>query len=316
MMKQCTKCFIIKNIQFFQKEKKGYRSQCKECRYLQKRVNIDKKIKQINKVVINLTEKECNKCNVVLKIDNFTKLKSSKDGFNTFCKNCRKLKDRRLKELKKLPIEIILSNKICEKCKINKLISEFRVNRKSNDNHFSICNECWPEPLWNKEKQKAAEKKYLSKNKDKIKLKWKKDGQKINRKIRDSLNHRISGALKSINITKNNKTCTYLNCSIPFLKLWIEFQFQENMDWENYGKWELDHVKPCCSYNLGLIEEQLLCFHWSNLQPLWKEDNIKKGGKIDINLIEKHLEKANNFSAQVKEGELRGPPKVLTTNLS
>ena len=47
-----------------------------------------------------------------------------------------------------------------------------------------------------------------------------------------------------------------------------------------------------------------------------KEDNIKKGGKIDINLIKMHLEKANNFSAQVKEGELRGPPKVLTTNLS
>ena len=252
----------------------------------------------------------------ILNIDNFTKLKSSIDGFNTFCKNCRKLKDKRLKELKKLPIEIILPNKICEKCKINKLISEFRINRKSNDNYFSICSECWPKPLWDKEKQKAAEKKYVSKNKDKIKLKWKKDGQKINRRIRDSLNHRISGALKSNNVNKNNKTITFLQCSILFLKTWIEYQFQENMNWENYGKWELDHVRPCCSYNLEIIEEQYNCFHWSNLQPLWKEDNIKKGGKIDINLIKMHLEKANNFSAQVKEGELREPPKVLTTNLS
>jgi len=169
-MKKCTKCNTIKDIQFFSKEKKGYRSQCKECRNLQKKLRIEKNAKEIDKDVVILNEKKCYTCKNILSIDNFTKLKSSKDGYNTFCKNCRKLKDKRLKELKKLPVELIVSYKICEKCNISKLNSEFRINRKSNDNLFSICNTCWPKPLWDKEKQKIAEKKYVSQNKDKIRI--------------------------------------------------------------------------------------------------------------------------------------------------
>ena len=51
------------------------------------------------------------------------------------------------------------------------------------------------------------------------------------------------------------------------------------MNWDNYGQWELDHIKPCCSFDLTKGKEQEECFNYQNLQPLWKIDNIKKGGR-------------------------------------
>jgi len=50
------------------------------------------------------------------------------------------------------------------------------------------------------------------------------------------------------------------------------------MNWENQGEWHVDHIRPICSFDMTIEEEQIKCFHYSNLQPLWAEDNLKKGG--------------------------------------
>ena len=55
--------------------------------------------------------------------------------------------------------------------------------------------------------------------------------------------------------------------------------FKQGMSWSNYGEWHIDHIKPCSLFNLELEEEQLECFNYKNLQPLWAIDNIKKGNK-------------------------------------
>jgi hypothetical protein len=49
---------------------------------------------------------------------------------------------------------------------------------------------------------------------------------------------------------------------------------------ENYGKWHVDHIIPCAAFNFNNEEEQRRCFHYTNLQPLWAEENIKKGAQI------------------------------------
>jgi DNA/RNA endonuclease G (NUC1) len=48
------------------------------------------------------------------------------------------------------------------------------------------------------------------------------------------------------------------------------------MTWENYGKWHIDHIKPCANFNLSNDDEQKLCFHYTNMQPLWAIDNQRK----------------------------------------
>lgn len=48
------------------------------------------------------------------------------------------------------------------------------------------------------------------------------------------------------------------------------------MSWDNYGEWEIDHIKPCCSFDLSLPENQLACFNYQNTRPLWRVDNLDK----------------------------------------
>lgn len=52
------------------------------------------------------------------------------------------------------------------------------------------------------------------------------------------------------------------------------------MTWENHGKWHMDHIKPCSSFDLTDPEEQKLCNHYSNLQPLWDYENLQKRDKL------------------------------------
>ena len=51
------------------------------------------------------------------------------------------------------------------------------------------------------------------------------------------------------------------------------------MSWDNYGEWHIDHIRPMASFNLQEQEEQLKCCHYTNLQPLWAEENLRKGNK-------------------------------------
>lgn len=88
---------------------------------------------------------------------------------------------------------------------------------------------------------------------------------------------RISSALKGK--LKNTSTITMLGCSIEELKIHIEKQFLKGMHWGNRGKWHIDHIKPCSKFDLVDPKQQAICFHYTNLQPLWAIDNIKKSNK-------------------------------------
>ena len=72
-----------------------------------------------------------------------------------------------------------------------------------------------------------------------------------------------------------------LGCSIDDLKIYLAKKFQDGMSWDNYGKWHIDHIKPCAAYNMLNEVDRKECFHYSNLQPLWAEDNYRKSDKYD-----------------------------------
>jgi hypothetical protein len=316
LSKKCCSCQIIKLLDFFYKEKKskdGYYSICKQCKNEKIKIQREKTKVANQNIALEITQKECNICNEKLEIVNFTKDGTQKDGFSRYCKDCRRLKDKRLKQERATdqPSKL-LTLKICLRCNETRDISNFFKSRKCNDGYLNICNYCRPQKTWTKEKQREAEKRYIEKNKEKIKEKWKRQGMNINRRIRNSLNHRISGAMFSNNLKKENRTYEIIGCNIEFLKKWMEYQFTNDMNWSNYGKWHIDHVKPCCSFDLKNEDEMKTCFNWKNLQPLWADDNLQKSGSINEELIKKHLVKAlkyeSIFSAQVKEGELLEPP--------
>ena len=105
--------------------------------------------------------------------------------------------------------------------------------------------------------------------------------QKLNNKIAFYYSNRIRLALKGI--VKDNKTVELLGCSIKQLKNHLEKKFTNGMSWSNYGKWHIDHIRPCASFNLRKESEQYKCFNYTNLQPLWAKENQSKNCKI-INL--------------------------------
>ena len=90
---------------------------------------------------------------------------------------------------------------------------------------------------------------------------------------------RLNKALR--NNQKYGNTIKLIGCSIEQLKQHLESKFKLDMSWNNYGiyGWHIDHIKPCASFDLSKPSEQRKCFHYTNLQPLWAIDNLKKGMK-------------------------------------
>lgn len=135
----------------------------------------------------------------------------------------------------------------------------------------------------NKEVVKQQHRIYRENNKEKINLYFKKRRDvDPNFRILHILRTRLNHAIKSQNVSKFVRTLDLIGCSVDFLKNYLESKFTDGMSWENYGEWEIDHIRPCSSFNLSDIEQQKTCFHYTNLQPLWWWENLSKGDKYDF----------------------------------
>lgn len=160
----------------------------------------------------------------------------------------------------------------------------------------------------NSEKVNAQKSVYRQENKDIIQLKQKskeyKDKRNENLKKRRSIDSkfrlvssyrsRISEILKS-NYSKESRLM-YLNCSQQFFLKWIETQFDENMNWDNYvDYWVLDHVIPIAWFNIENETHKKHCFSWYNLRPFKKEDNLIKSNKLLLETIKTHQEIINKW---------------------
>jgi predicted nucleic acid-binding Zn ribbon protein len=81
--------------------------------------------------------------------------------------------------------------------------------------------------------------------------------------------------------TKQSKVYELLGCTFDEFNKYIEDKFKPGMNWENHGLkgWHADHIKPLASFDLSKKEEQIKAFHYTNYQPLWWYENLKKGSK-------------------------------------
>jgi hypothetical protein len=99
-------------------------------------------------------------------------------------------------------------------------------------------------------------------------------------RILTNLRQRLKSAIKRKHQRKAPKTTELIGCSAQFLKGYLEAKFEPWMSWANYGEWEIDHIIPCSKFDLTDARQQLVCFHYTNLQPLRKRENQSKGNKI------------------------------------
>lgn len=184
--------------------------------------------------------------------------------------------------------------KKCYRCKIEKERSEFSGNKVSEDGLKYICKKCVCKISKeyrknNKEKIAKRKKEYNKKNAVKIAeyhKEYKKNRLKtdINYKLSHNLRIRLYCALK--NNQKVGSAIKDLGCSIDELKLYFSRLFYthpttgEMMSWENYGKWHIDHYLPLASFDLTDRGDFLEASHYTNLQPMWAEENLSKGAKV------------------------------------
>jgi hypothetical protein len=107
---------------------------------------------------------------------------------------------------------------------------------------------------------------------------------KIARNLRSRLNGAVRGKIKVGSAVRD------LGCSIEFLKRYLESKFQIGMTWGNYGfkGWHIDHVVPLDSFVLTDTDQFMKACHYTNLQPLWWNENMSKGAKLDWEKNEKH----------------------------
>jgi len=160
-----------------------------------------------------------------------------------------------------------------------------RTHRKQIKKYNKIYNKIYRQK--HKEELKEYQKIYHQTHKKQIRVqrrKYIREYQKnrckrdMNYKLAICLRSRLYSALKGIN--KSQSTLKLIGCSIEQLKQHLEMQFKPGMSFDNYGKWHIDHIRPCASFDLSKSEEQYKCFHYTNLQPLWAYDNLSKNDKV------------------------------------
>lgn len=103
-------------------------------------------------------------------------------------------------------------------------------------------------------------------------------GRTTRSKLFHNIRKRTKMYLRTKNWQKNSSISKMVGCSPLELKVHLENQFTEGMTWENYGKWQIDHIYPISK--AANPEALSKITHFSNLQPLWKNDNLRKGNRV------------------------------------
>jgi len=170
--------------------------------------------------------------------------------------------------------------KKCIKCNEYKECINFSKDKSRNDGYSNRCKLCF--------------KKYQQENKEiinKANIKWSKNNRehrneyfknkKIEEplfKLRCNISTLIANNFKRNGYSKNTKSYKILGCSYDDFKIHLQKKFTEGMNWNNIGEWHLDHIYPI---SLAKDEQEVIRLnHYTNFQPLWAIDNIKKGNKI------------------------------------
>ena len=248
--------------------------------------------------------KQCSKCPAVLPATDefFYRAESNRDGLRSWCKKCsnaiRKAAYAKNPEYFKTKARA-WAEKNPERVRENARIGARRRYR-ANPEKGRQAVRSWQarnrgkslksKLAWhfkNRERSLANNRRWKSKNKQHIK-----EYKKLNHavrlmrdldyRLRILLRNRIKKAVRAKGTKRCASTEQLIGCTVEQLRVYLERLFSPGMTWDNYGPdgWHVDHIKPCARFDLTKPEQQRECFHYSNLQPLWKLDNLSKGDRL------------------------------------
>jgi hypothetical protein len=221
------------------KELNKYNKQGKSRKYIQfHKCGIEKHIATENQT------KRCANCSVDKTLDNFYKNNSSRFGKGNICKSCQSI-----------------------------------VNKNRYDNVKEQLNKDTIAYNGFRDKENNYHRSYNKKNRNRLNG-YRNKRQKTEPlfKLKGTLRTRILRAFKKKGWKKNSKSEFLLGTDWSVVKRHIEKQFTKGMNWDNHGKWHIDHKVPCATAKTKEELENL--FHYTNLQPLWALDNHIKNAKI------------------------------------
>lgn len=259
--KKCKTCGIDKSITEFHKSTvgaKGVIAHCKECHNWAVRSPKDREIELERQRCLKEGVQKCACCQQILPFEKFPLNKKRRSGRKSYCYDCQRAK----------ALEISRREDIKQKKKERESTREFLDNLSEYRKNSSK----YKETITKYRKTSTVFKEYQ-----------KEYGRRPYVKVRRDLSTRIWQELKLYGRTKQSSYDEYLGCSIEFFFNYLEGMFMENMSWENWGrgsdKWHADHIKACAEFNMYNEDEVKKCFHYSNYQPLWEPDNLRKSSK-------------------------------------
>jgi hypothetical protein len=245
-----------------------------------------------------MTEKKskiCSKCKQEKSLCDFHKSATKKFGVQSQCKKCRneldaKYRRENLEKVKESNAKYRRENSE----KLNEYHAKYRRENSEKLNEYQA-----KYRRENREKEKERGAKYRRENPEKVKesdAKYRRENlEKVNEyqakyrrerykndenfRVVQLLRNRFWKSLKSQSAKKSKRTLELVGCSRDELWEHLENQFKDGMTRQNQGEWHIDHIKPCSLFDLTDPEQQKECFNYKNLQPLWAEENLRKGAK-------------------------------------
>lgn len=124
----------------------------------------------------------------------------------------------------------------------------------------------------------AKREQYLAKTKENKRERMRGD---VSFRLLERLRGRVSSVMRAAGVGKTQSFRSLVGCSGPELRAHLESKFTQGMTWDEYGfhGWHVDHIRPCASFDLTDEAQQRECFHYTNLQPMWGVENMRKNAK-------------------------------------
>ena len=242
----CCKCKVKLPLEHYEKKRSGdYFKQCNQCRE-KGRLNAQK-----NKCEHNRKKCECKECGGSRICEhNRSRTRCKECGGRSICEH------NRIKSVCKE----CGGGSICDHNRSRTRCKECGGGTICNHNKIrNICKECGGGSICEHNKRKSFCKECDEKG-----------------HLSNIVRSRVHNALRQ---EKKDHSIEYLGCTIEEFKQHIESQFKENMSWDNYGEWHIDHITPL-KYENPTIEQVIERLHYKNTQPLWASENLSKRNRF------------------------------------